>query len=515
MDFESVFLSQSVVDRGDITDDDCLETLRKQYAFVRLAKEAKHEPELDFLAPAFLVAAHKGYRALAKATLEEHSADLSGPSLRTRAIVAAIGRGYGRILSPFSGRPEEVRSSLGREWYYHTLGGDFCLASQIGSISVMVDLETVWVFPQRRLILSIANGLTDADILLETAKTLRRCVNNAPALAAYLARQPDGRALALTDVWCPHMSHNLWNVQTGLANVLAECDVARIANFLLFENQDFFGDIVELYPDRVPDHSKLVRIRSNDAIFMETLDRNLLTFTVKDEFFTLDFVQRVLDRAHRVCDPAFIEEVRRLKQRANPLVVTTIRLENRAWIEQREGMSALFRRLRQDFPRLGLIMDGLSTDTEKGWSTYWMSMDAELDMANAIREQLPHDMPVEFGVGRKFAESLVLMGAADLFIAPSGSGMALYKWLFNMPGLAFSNRTVLDEKNPNRWPLRVWHDKRYRDDLVPTVHLSHERVVDGEITHKLASRANFHLDWQEVYQAALPLLHAACGSRRQ
>jgi hypothetical protein len=171
--------------------------------------------------------------------------------------------------------------------------------------------------------------------------------------------------------------------------------------------------------------------------------------------------------------------------------------------------------LHEDFPGLSLIVDGLSSDTAKGWTTHWMSMEAEPEMAAAVQAALPADLPVMLAVGRKFAESLVLMAAADVFIAPSGSGMALYKWLYNLPGLASSNRSVLDEKCPDRWPLRVWHDKRYRRDLVPTLHLSHELVTDGEVARGQVTRANFHLDWQEIYKAAVPLLCAVVRSRSE
>jgi hypothetical protein len=43
-----------------------------------------------------------------------------------------------------------------------------------------------------------------------------------------------------------------------------------------------------------------------------------------------------------MCSADFIEDVRRLRSEANPLVLTTIRLDNRAWLEQREGLPALF-----------------------------------------------------------------------------------------------------------------------------------------------------------------------------
>lgn len=510
--FDAIFLRHALPDQRDISVSGCLDMLKGSYRFVRVRGVTADPADLSFLAPSFLEALRKGHHAFGRATL---GADTGAPetlSVRTRAISAAIARGYGVILSPFTGQLESVHNSLGREWYLHVVGEEFCLVSQMGSISVMVDLETVWVFPQRNLILSIENGLTEAAILQEVAETFVRCVTHAVPLVGYLERGSEARTLALTDLSCPHMSHNLWNVQTGWANVLAAIDADRIGAFLLYTEQNFFGDLTELFPDSVPNSDRIISVRNDDALFLETLKNNLLTFTVKDEFFPADFTRRLLERAYRMCSPQFLQEVQRLRRQTHPLVVTTIRLDNRAWIEQREGMPALFNKLHEQFPRLGLVMDGLSSDTPKGWSTYWMSMASELEMACSIRAELPPGMPVMFGVGQKFAETLVLLSVCDLFIAPSGSGMALYKWLFNMPGVAFSNRSVLDEKSPERWPLRVWHDRRFRSDLVPTVHLSHELVTDGEVARKHLTRSNFHLDWMEIYQASVPLIEKVLES---
>jgi hypothetical protein len=131
-----------------------------------------------------------------------------------------------------------------------------------------------------------------------------------------------------------------------------------------------------------------------------------------------------------------------------------------------------------------------------------MSLDAELNVANAVRAALPSEMPVMCGVGRTFHESLTLMSVADLFIAPSGTGMAFYKWIFNLPGLAFSNRSVLDEASPLKWPLRVWHDPTYRHDITLTEHLSHELVTDSNPERDSITRANFHLNWKSLYEVA-------------
>ena len=350
------------------TEADCL-ALLQGYALVNLHEAAADDPRLAFLAPAFRQAARGGHRGLGEASIP-HGLRVADPaSTRSRGIAAATRTGTGSILSPFTGQIEAVRTSLGREWVLHRHGGEICLASQMGATMVVVDAETVWLFPQRGLMLHVPCAVDPATMRQDAARMLARCLAHGAAFAGYLARE-DGppRGIALTDFSCPHIVHNLWNLQTGWANTLRLAQPGAVAEFMAFGGQNFFGSIGELFPESVGDRV-VTTVANDDEVFQRMVERNLLLFTVKDEFFTVDFVGRVLARARRQCSAAFLQEVAALKATAWPLVVTTIRLGNRSWIEQREGFPALFNRLREDFPRLGLILDGLSNDTAKGWTT--------------------------------------------------------------------------------------------------------------------------------------------------
>ncbi len=505
----SVFSTNFEAKNFAISENELLELLTETYHVIRLDQSNIDKHELVFLNQNFLEIAKKGSKSIGYASLEEDANNTEGASLRSKAIAKAITTGEWRILSPFTGKPEVISSSLGLEWYYHLFEGQICLASQMGSTMTAVNLETVWVFPQKRLIAYVENGLAKDNIVREVARLFRRCLNNAHAVSLYLNSNEykSKRKVALTDFSCPHMSHNLWNIQTSWANIFDRCDTESIHNFILFSNQNFFGSLHELFPEKKLDCNKnYFCVKNDDDVFQESLKNNFLLYTVKDEFFTKDFSKRILNVARSKCSDVFLEEVRRLKQQTNPLVIITVRLDNRAWIEQKEGFPELFLKLREDFPDIGIIIDGLSSDTQKGWTTSWMSMENELRMANDIRTALPSDMPVVFGVGRTFSESLILIEAADLFIAPSGSGMGLYKWICNMPGIAFSNKAVLDTSSHLGWPLRVWHEKKYRHDIVPTIHLPHNVVHNGEEARNHETRANFHLDWKDIYSIAKPFI---------
>ena len=502
----ALFLRCEVVETAAKSVSDCLSLMQTRYRIIRLDRQTASDPALQFLAAPFVAVALRGHLAIGEASLPADSDAGERASTRSRAIAAATVAGAGAILSPFTGQREAVRSSIGREWYFHRHGEEVCLASQIGVTMVMVNLETAWIFPARQLIVFTPSGMSPAEILAETARTFSMCLSHAAAYAAYLAADDRERPIAIVDFFCPHIAHNLWNLQTGWANTLRLADCSRISEFITFERQDFFGSLDELFPESIPDARAISYFIREEDIFLQMMRNNLLLFTVKDEFFTNDFIARVLDRARKHCSPDFLAEVDQFRAATWPLIVTTVRLNNRAWIEQRNGMPALFTRLREDFPNAGLILDGLSNDTTKGWTTEWMSLDAEMEMAEDIRSNCPPDMPVRLAVGRTLAEAITLVNAADLFIAPSGSGMTLYKWLSNLPGVAFSNRAVLDEASTDKWALRVWHNPDFRADISETRHLSAASVQDEPLAEQHYTRLNFHMDWERLYEAALPMI---------
>ena len=343
-------------------------------------------------------------------------------------------------------------------------------------------------------VLQVSNGFSDDDLKQIIAQMLRRCLERYSDLKTYI--QTGGRSVALSDFWCPHMSHSLWNLMSGWANVLATVPQGAFDLLFVYRDQAFFGLITELFPEGVKPE-QIDFVENDDDIFNLMLKQNALLFCVKDENLTDDFAQRIIKRAYSQCSAEFLSRVKSICEQSSPLVLITIRLDNRARVEQEEGWPALFKQLRQDFPKIGLVIDGLSSDTPKGWTTYWMSLEAEQKIASTIEEQLSGEMPVINSVGGKFAESIVLSDLIDAFVAPSGSGMAIYKWITNKPGVAFSNKSVLDEKSPCL-PLRVWD--HFRPGIIEARYLAAERVRDVEANnHGQITRNNFSMDWRDLH----------------
>jgi hypothetical protein len=288
---------------------------------------------------------------------------------------------------------------------------------------------------------------------------------------------------------------------TGWSNVLQYAGVNLPDLIIEHTNRNFYGLCDELFGDLLAGRSCLPA-NNDDQFFAHLIRENVFTLTVKDDFISNYLREAIVAHAYRKVSPEFLAEAESFRDRTSPWLLFTVRLDNRAWVNQEEGWIQLIRQLKIDFPGLGVMFDGLSSDSVKGWTTGWMSLEAELAVANKVKESVG-DLPIIFGIGRTFFESIVLCDMVDAFVAPVGSGMTVYKWLTNKPGVAFSNRTTLN--NERTWgPLRVWD---YNCEIIEPAHyLPMDKVTDVDGGRDQQSRANFMLDWKDLYAFVRPFL---------
>ena len=406
------------------------------------------------------------------------------------------------LLCPFTGDLATTNVSLGREWFLYRRDEQMCIVGQLSQPMVYLNTDLIWIFPIRRHVVWIANGFDENYLKAQISGLLARCLAHSAALAVYLG-SADRRA-GLVDFPCPHLAHNLWNVMSGWDGAIrGDAGGAKPACILEYAGQDFYGSIADLYPDWLEGVAAF-RCADDEAILTKQLDENLLLATVKGDFLALELVERIVSKAKAEVSEDFRRELQAFVTSCWPKMLITIRLDNRAWVEQVEGYAALVNALRAKLPRLGVVVDGLSSDSIKGWTTGWMSLKDELDVAEEIEALLDPSIPVFRSVGRLFRESIVISESVDFFVAPSGSGMTIYKWLTNKPGVAFSNSSVMNKASPHRWPLTVWD--RFRAGVIPALYISAEDVRDVPSKRDHISRFNFSLNWSVLFDKCLILV---------
>lgn len=451
------------------------------------------------LAPNFaraLKGGARGYAAAVSEALGEQEVPLPLPvSQRTREVVFTVAHRKRPLLCPWTGELAFADHSLGREWFLHR-GAEkrVCIAGTASETMHHADRDTIWICPAERTVFFLASGYPLYWIKEQVSTLFLLLLGREADVARYLAEPVAG--VGVTDFWCPHISHGLWNMQTGWDYVIRNVDAGRIDRFICFDGQSMYGWLNELYRREVPPE-KIALFTSDAQVFEMMLEGRLLLATVKDEHISETLVAKVLHHAKTRSDPAFLERAARFRAEHFPVVLLTLRLDNRAWLEQETGIPALMLALAADFPQVGFILDGLSRDAVMGWTTSWMALSADERVAAAIVEAVGDRVPVLNGVGTFFHESIVLADACDFFVAPIGSGLALHKWIANKPGVAFSNAAVLERGG------KLFHDHtewdRNRDGLAPTFYLAETCVRDDVAARDAASRGNFSMDWQDLH----------------
>lgn len=298
-----------------------------------------------------------------------------------------------------------------------------------------------------------------------------------------------------------HIGHHIWNIVSGWAPLFDLVPPERIDILTSYRMWQIFGGVTELYPDCAARVGSVVRPDSQDAVYDLILDRRATSLVLLDGHVTAAAAERIVGWSRQHCQGAFHAEVEALRRHASPLVMITIRTDNRAWTDQREGIACLINELARDHPRLGVVLDGINTGMEQLASHGLMSLDDEQAIAASIIEACPN-VRIYNSLGCLPHESLVLAGVIDAFLAPIGAGLAKTRWIANKPGVAFSNTIFLQPGSSDGFLY-----DRFRDDLVPMRYVTQAEVQDvDEARHGEKSRANFTMPWRAPLRELMTLL---------
>ena len=397
-------------------------------------------------------------------------------------------------LSPLTGTFECTRDSLGPNWYLFADPAAGFIAGQMME-PAFETVETVWIVPGPRKILFIEAGLDSHAVLRCCAYLLVHLAAKFRALVAYL-QSPD-RNVVVYDWPCEHFGHYVWNVISAWGAFFELAPPASVKAIACTTPDKFFGKITDVFglsPDQVSER----RVGSVEQAYAMTFSESWLLASIHARHISANTATHVIQHARKRCDPTFMERLMTLQKQHWPIVLLSLRFDNRSWVDQIEGFTQIAASLRQDFPEVAFVIHGLSKGVAMGWSTWWMSLEVEIKAAAELEQALGGPQHVANAVGLGIHESVVIADLCDLYLAPVGSGMALYKWLTNKPGVAFSNRFCLDPTNPGRWAFTVFD--QHRQDIIPANYIPLTAVTDVEADcHGEPSRANFTLDRSVLY----------------
>ena len=420
-----------------------------------------------------------------------------GLSRRVRDVAAALILGGKPILCPFTGMRAVVRDSLNLHTFLHRHNQQACIVLPDWRIDQWAS-DRCWYFPSGNLILISVPSFDGRVALIRTAA---RVMANHERVTAYLST-PD-RSLMVSEDANGHIGHYIWNVVSGWPRLFSVVEPERIDTLTSYPGWQVFGGVTELYPNHTARTGSVVRPCNEEALYDLMLDRKAVSLVLLDGHVTAPAAERIAEWSRQRCSDLFLAEAERFRQLASPLIMITLRTENRAWVEQQEGYINIIQKLAIEYPEIGIIIDGLNTGMAQVGSHGWMSLDDEQAIAGAIIQACPK-VRIFNALGCLPEESIVLAQMIDAFLAPIGAGLAKTRWIANKPGVGFSNTEFLQPGNYEGFLY-----DRFRDSPVPMRYVEQAEVHNvGDARHGQTWRSNFSMCWRAPLRELKALLQA-------
>lgn len=292
------------------------------------------------------------------------------------------------------------------------------------------------------------------------------------------------------------ISHHMVNDLAGIQRFYPDgIETLQQADKFLVGPYEYFGKIDEIFPEIPSDRVVRVTKKEYSQIPLEVLNNNYLALKLGDKFVLEDLAERMYNYSLGKCTESFLSEVAKAKQNF-PLLWITIRVSSRAWISQVEGIANILQKLSLDFPKLGVVFDGVNYIAGE------TAINKELAVIDEIVNLIPKQkINVYNSIGCMTYESVVWAKAIDFYIAPFGSGLTKVTYIANKPGIVHTNHTVLEPK-----VINIWYNGNQRENGIMPTYISRENINDIKGSGRLPIHDSYDLRWEVIYDEAMKMI---------
>ena len=254
-------------------------------------------------------------------------------------------------------------------------------------------------------------------------------VTNWENVKSYIFSNRDAKIVAQVNT--DHFAHHLMNDLSGIYKLYEAGSLGKIDKFLAIAEP--LGQIDKIFSE-IPSE-KIERIQRKN-IFEEVLKNNYFVVTVGLNNVKEDLANRIYQASLKYCSSTFLAEVEKAKKSHFPLLWVTIRLHNRTWVSQIQGIANLIKKLSEKFPNLGVVIDGFSLPYGfSGNPSIEETINQEKDTVRAIQSLLPSGIKVYDTVGCMLYESIIWAYSIDLYLSHHGTIQHKVGWTANKPGV--------------------------------------------------------------------------------
>jgi tetratricopeptide (TPR) repeat protein len=326
------------------------------------------------------------------------------------------------------------------------------------------------------------------------------------------------KKLAILINW-NHFAHSVWNELSGIYRLVEKMYVETGDNFPFLVVAEPFGELGNIFP-KIPKNR--LKSTSKKILKKDIFQNNYFINRVGYDFIQEDLVTQIHQISTQKCTPAFLAMIEEVRRRHFPLVWISIRIGDRTWASQTEGIIQIVSQLFKGFPTLGVVLDGFSL--QNGYSCNYQLIETirrETDVVQAIIASIPKQLKVYDTIGCMLYQSLVWANNVDFYIAHHGTIQHKIGWFANKPGIVHSNKSVaISEKkyyeNPNiirpaagvreNCILPIYIDEKYITDI-------DNNVLDRNIEERRTDLNNYEIDWRVIYRKSLEISQSLLNSR--
>ncbi|OYY73984.1 MAG: hypothetical protein B7Y40_06935 [Gammaproteobacteria bacterium 28-57-27] len=347
----------------------------------------------------------------------------------------------------------------GRQLFLFEAGND-------NSCFTVVDSYTGLVYYHPKL----SVPLKSIDVMF---RFVSHVVNHHELIKGYLR---DGVSLKFGLIRNSHLGHSLWNDLTAIYRLELNGVLGSVDGLIVFGGgvaepwmpiEEFIPDVSLHVIKDIKTHQNLIEYIYINRIFLVRLG---------DSFIPLGIPNRILERSALKCDEFEAKEEGELR------VVFGLRLENRTWINQLDGLIELAKYLKNKALNLTVVVDGhdLIESTGQAHTSLLEGQGHDIvKQEKQIVDQLERQLGglsirIVDAVAISLDCSLKWIESSDFFIAPWGAGLAKYKWVCNLPGVVFTNNWNIVNKDD----LGIYESSSVREGAFPCVYVAPVYIDD-------------------------------------
>lgn len=285
-----------------------------------------------------------------------------------------------------------------------------------------------------------------------------------------------------------NVGHYFWNEVSAIQDIYDKKLNHKLDAFLVGEN-DYF-DIREIFPEIILENNKVlffnVSAKSGNEIFELCLKNNLFVVRLTGLVITERLASRLYHSSLKKCGVNFLQKVGESKKHF-PLLWITLRSHKRIWLSQIEGIANIIQELHKDYPNLGVIFDGFST---------------EKNILEKIENLIPVNIKTYNALDCAIYETIVWSHAIDLFIAPYGAGLVFPCQIANQRGVVHTHSI---------WNKPTPYCLHPRENSVPIVPVASVDSFDS--AYSRGFDRNYDVDWRDIHSEVVKIIEKLSEER--